>query len=166
VAPKKYAKWLDALAQPLEFTAYRDLSAVADRLQKNNARLARDQAMFLASHWAEVMPDGSARLTSDPRHKLPFPSVYRMEEVYAIWRAIVAPVLWVAATESDVPKWLGEHPEAEAGTDNLAGVRRRLAQVPGGVLVTVADAGHMLHHDQPEAVAAAIESFIAAAGAL
>ena len=36
----------------------------------------------------------------------------------------------------------------------LAGVRRRLARVPQGRLVTIADAGHMLHHDQPDAVAA------------
>jgi len=27
-------------------------------------------------------------------------------------------------------------------------------------LVTIADAGHMLHHDQPEAVARAIEAFL------
>jgi pimeloyl-ACP methyl ester carboxylesterase len=27
-------------------------------------------------------------------------------------------------------------------------------------LITVADAGHMLHHDQPAAVAAAIEAFL------
>jgi pimeloyl-ACP methyl ester carboxylesterase len=138
------------------------LRAVADRLQKNNPRLTREQALFLASHWAEVLPDGSARLASDPRHKLPFPSVYRMEEVYAIWHAIAAPVLWVAAMESDIPRWLNDHPEGEAAADDQAGVRRRLAQVPGGVLTTIADAGHMLHHDQPAAVAAAMEPFIAA----
>jgi pimeloyl-ACP methyl ester carboxylesterase len=27
--------------------------------------------------------------------------------------------------------------------------------------VTIPDAGHMLHHDQPEAVARALESFLA-----
>ena len=30
-----------------------------------------------------------------------------------------------------------------------------------GRLVTIADAGHMLHHDQPAAVAAAMEAFVA-----
>jgi pimeloyl-ACP methyl ester carboxylesterase len=69
----------------------------------------------------------------------------------------------MAAADSHIPAWLDRHPEGEAGTDTLAGVRRRLAQVPGGRLVTVADAGHMLHHDQPHAVAAAIEPFLAAA---
>ncbi len=161
LAPTKIAKWLDALADPPAFAPYRDLEAVADRLQRTNPRLSRDKARFLAAHWAEVLPDGSARLASDPRHKLPFPTVYRIEEVYAVWRAIVAPTLWVAAMESNIPQWLGDHPEGEGGVDNLAGVRRRIAHIPHARLVTVADAGHMLHHDRPDAVAALIEPFLA-----
>jgi pimeloyl-ACP methyl ester carboxylesterase len=165
MAPVKLAKWLDALADPPAFAPYRSLDAVADRLQRNNPRLARDKAMFLAGHCADEAPDGTARLASDPRHKLPFPTVYRLEEVYAVWRAIAAPVLWVAAADSDIPKWLNDHPEGEAGTDSLAGIRRRLAHVPRGRLATIADAGHMLHHDQPAAVAAVVEPFLAAAAA-
>jgi pimeloyl-ACP methyl ester carboxylesterase len=161
VAPRKFAAWLDALADLPGFAPYRNLGAVADRLQKNNPRLPRDKAVFLAAHWAEVARDGSARLTSDPRHKLPFPTAYRLEEVYAVWRNITAPTLWVAAADSRIPQWLNDHPEGEAGTDNLAGVRGRLTHVPNGRLVTIANAGHMLHHDQPDAVAAAIESFFA-----
>lgn len=161
LAPTKIAKWLDALADPPAFAPYRDLEAVADRLQKTNPRLSRDKARFLAAYWAEVLPDGSARLASDPRHKLPFPTVYRIEELYAVWRAIVAPTLWVAAMESNIPQWLGDHPEGEGGVDNLAGVRRRIAHIPHARLVTVADAGHMLHHDRPDAVAALIEPFLA-----
>lgn len=160
VAAAKLAKWLDALKDPPRFRAYRDLAAVADQLQKNNARLPRDKAEFLAGHWAKVRPEG-ARLNSDPRHKLPFPTVYRMEEVFAIWKRIVAPVLWVAATESFIPRWLGAHPEGEAGIDSLEGIRERLAQVPHGELVAIEAAGHMLHLDRPDAVAAAIEPFLA-----
>ncbi|TMH17976.1 MAG: alpha/beta hydrolase, partial [Betaproteobacteria bacterium] len=81
VAPAKFAKWLDALKEPPRFRPYPHLAAVADQLQKNNPRLAREKAEFLAAHWAKAQPDGSARLNSDPRHKLPFPTVYRMEEV-------------------------------------------------------------------------------------
>ena len=162
LAPDKFAKWLDALKQPPQFRPYRNLAAVADRLQENNPRLSRDKAEFLASHWAREQPDGSARLNSDPRHKLPFPTVYRMEEVLAIWKRISAPVLWVAATESFVPKWLRAHPEGEAGTDSLEGIRARLAQVPHGELATIDAAGHMLHLDRPDAVAAVIEPFLAA----
>jgi pimeloyl-ACP methyl ester carboxylesterase len=160
-APRKMAAWLDALAEPPQFRPYANLAAVADRLQKTNPRLPRDKAEFLAAHWAVVLPDGRAELVSDPRHKLPFPTVYRMEEIYAVWRNITAPALWIAAGESAIPHWLDRHPEGEIGTDGLAGVRRRLAHVRDGRLVTISDAGHMLHHDQPAAVAAQIEAFFA-----
>lgn len=160
-APGKYERWLDALKNPPAFRTYADLAAVADQLQKNNPRLARERAEFLAMHWARTQPGGSAALASDPRHKLPFPIVYRMEEVLAIWKRITAPVLWVAATESFIPRWLGTHPEGEAATDSLAGVRARLAHVPHGRMATIDEAGHMLHLDRPDAVAEAIEPFLA-----
>ena len=161
-APVKVAKWLDALGDPPAFRPYADLAAVANQLQKNNPRLPRDKAEFLAGHWAKAQADGTARLDSDPRHKLPSPTVYRMEEVIAVWKKITAPVLWVAATESFIPKWLGAHPEGEAATDGLASVRARIAHVPQGQLLSVDAAGHMLHLDRPDAVAAAIEPFLAA----
>lgn len=152
LAPEKLIKWLDALRDPPSFAPYPNLSAVADRLQKNNPRMTRDHADFLAGHWAEVLPDGSARLRSDPRHKLPFPTVYRTEEVRATWQRVSAPVLWVAASDSFVPRWLGE---------DQAGLERRVATFRDGRLTTIADAGHMLHHDQPASVAALIEPFLA-----
>jgi pimeloyl-ACP methyl ester carboxylesterase len=151
-APLKYAKWLDALRDPPAFAPYASLAAVADRLQKNNPRLARDTAEFLAAHWAESLPDGSARLVSDPRHKLPFPIVYRVEEVRAIWARVTAPVLWVGASDSFVLKWLGEGEN---------GLRERMRAIRDCRLVTIPQAGHMLHHDQPAAVAAVIEPFLA-----
>ena len=150
-APLKYAKWLDALRDPPAFAPYASLAAVADRLQKNNPRLSRDKAEFLAGHWAESLPDGSARLVSDPRHKLPFPIVYRMEEVRAVWARVTAPVLWVGASDSFVLTWLGEGEN---------GLRERLRAIRNCSLVTIPDAGHMLHHDQPAAVDAVIEPFL------
>jgi len=50
VAPDKIAKWLDALSDPPSFAPYPNIAAVADRLQKNNPRLPRDKADFLATH--------------------------------------------------------------------------------------------------------------------
>lgn len=159
VAPAKMAAWLDALAQPPMLAPYPDLAAVASRLQKNNPQLARDQAEFLAGEWAQALPDGSVRLRADPRHKLPFPTVYRMEEIEAVWRGIEVPVLWVEAAESHISKWLAggaDNPDADADAE----IARRMRNVPQATRVTVADAGHMLHHDQPQAVAAIVEKFV------
>ncbi|MBA3504815.1 MAG: alpha/beta hydrolase [Betaproteobacteria bacterium] len=155
-ASEKLTAWLDALAEPPAFAPYADFAAVADRLQKNNPRLARDRAAFLATHWAAQQADGSLRLRADPRHKLPFPTVYHLEEAFAIWRKIAAPTLWVAASESRIPKWLAK------GAGGAEEVARRMAHIPGARLVTIENAGHMLHHDQPEAVAAALEPFLGA----
>lgn len=153
-AAEKLTAWLDALADPPTLAPYADFAAVADRLQKNNPRLPRDRAVFLAAHWAEEQADGSVRLRADPRHKLPFPIVYRLEEAFAIWRKITAPTLWVAASESRIPTWLAKGPRGEEE------VARRMAHIARARLVTIANAGHMLHHDEPEAVAAALEAFL------
>jgi pimeloyl-ACP methyl ester carboxylesterase len=131
------------------------MAAVADRLQKTNPRLTRDKAEFLARHWAESLPDGSARLRADPRHKLPFPLTARMDDMYAVWRAIRAPVLWVRGAQSHIPHWLA------GGGDADAEIAQRFAHIPEGRLVSIADAGHMLHHDQPQAVARELEAFLA-----
>ena len=152
--------WLDALQRLPSFTPYASFEAVAARLMKNDPRLSPDKAAFLARHWAAGHADGTVRLTSDPRHKLPFPTVYRLEETFAIWRCIRARTLWVAAEDSHIPRWLNAHPEGEGATDSMAGVRKRMAHVPGATLAVVPDAGHMLHHDQPQAVARAIEGFL------
>jgi pimeloyl-ACP methyl ester carboxylesterase len=158
-APQKLAAWLDALATPPTLSSYADLSAVADRLQRNNPRLPRDKALVLAGAWAAMHPDGRAYLRADPRHKLPFPAVYRMEEIIAIWQAVEAPVLWVGAAESTIPRWLAPEGDPEAE------IARRIGHVKHSERVTIADAGHMLHHDQPVATAQAIEAFLARVGA-
>lgn len=159
-APEKFAAWLDALHDAPAFAPYDSFEAVAARLMRNDARLAADKAAFLARHWAAEGPDGKVRLTSDPRHKLPFPIVYRLEEVFAVWQRIEARTRWIAAAESHIPAWLDRHPEGEGATDSLAGIRKRLAHIRGATLVTIPDAGHMLHHDQPAAVAREIEAFL------
>jgi pimeloyl-ACP methyl ester carboxylesterase len=153
-APAKLAAWLDALAHPPVLAPYPNLGAVADRLQKNNPRLPRDKAELLAAEWAEALPGGGARLRADPRHKLPFPTVYRMDDIEAIWREVRAPVLWVGADESKIPQWLA------GGGDARAEIARRMRNVPQATFVSVPDAGHMLHHDQPRAVAGIVERFI------
>jgi pimeloyl-ACP methyl ester carboxylesterase len=61
-------------------------------------------------------------------------------------------VLWVDAAESETLKRLGlseaQHAERRQTFSNLK-------------YETVKDAGHMLHHDQPEEVARLIEAFLA-----
>ncbi len=99
-----------------------------DRLQKTNPRLPRDKAEFLARHWAQLLPDGTARLRADPKHKLPFPTTTRMDDVYAVWGAIAAPVLWVAAAESHIGRWLAGGGDADGAAEVGAALRARPAR--------------------------------------
>src|SRR5207302_10012904 len=115
-----------ALSDPPSVSPYPSHAGVAARLQTKKPRVPRDKADFLATHWAEVLPDGSARLTSDPRHKLPFPHVCRMEEVLAIWRRATSPVLWIGAQDSFVLKWLAGVRD-ESKSDVEAELKRRMA---------------------------------------
>jgi pimeloyl-ACP methyl ester carboxylesterase len=152
-APKRYALWLDELHQGSGFRPYPDFGALADRLQKNNPRLARARAEFLARHWGREMPDGRVLLRGDPAHKIVNPVLYRYEEARACWSQASAPVLWVDAAESETLKRVGLSAEQYA---------ERRAAFRDLRYVTVQGAGHMLHHDQPEEVARLIEEFLLA----
>ena len=127
---------------------------VAARLRKNNPRLAPDKAAWLAPHWSEQRDDGRWHILGDAAHKLVNPVLYRVEEVLAGWRRIEAPVLWVEGADTDVTKfWGNRYPRAD--------FEARLAQVPRVERLLLEDCGHMLHHDQPAAVAARLRTFLA-----
>ena len=148
-APRRYARWLDELHVPPRLRPYESFAALADRLRANNPRLSRERADFLARHWGKESEHGVV-LRSDPTHKVVNPVLYRQDEVRACWQAVTAPVLWVEAAESDALKRVGLDPAAHA--ERRAAFRDlRHVVVPG--------AGHMLHHDQPEAVARLLEEF-------
>lgn len=152
-APARYARWLDELRDAKGFRPYASFAALADRLQKDNSRLTRERAEFLARHWGRETPEGRVELRGDPAHKIVYPVLYRYEEARACWREVTAPVLWVDARES---KSL-----ARVGLDEAQYAERRAA-FRSLRYATVEDAGHMLHHDQPEALASLIEDFLSA----
>lgn len=150
-APRRYTRWLDELRERPGLRPYESFAVLADRLQKNNPRLARERAEFLARHWGREAQDGSVLLRGDPRHKIVNPVLYRYEEVRACWEQVAAPVLWVDANESEGLKRMGISPEQYA---------ERRAAFRNLRYVTVQNAGHMLHHDRPEEVARLIEGFL------
>lgn len=155
-APGRYAKWLDELRTPPAMRGYADLGEVAARLQKTNPRLSNARAAFLAGHWAAQNADGLWEILGDPAHKMTNPLLYQAEEVLACWRRIAAPVLWVEAEHTDMWRWMGPKEQARAEID------RRLGMLLDVTPHMMPDAGHMLHHDQPERLARMIEDFLAA----
>ncbi|MDQ1923783.1 alpha/beta fold hydrolase [Massilia pseudoviolaceinigra] len=154
-APRRYAKWLDEMREPPSLRTYPSQAAVAARLQKTNPRLSDARAQFLSQHWSARNNAGEWEILGDPNHKKPTPLGYQVEEVMACWSAITAPVLWVEAEDTNMWQWMGPREEARIEVD------RRLGHLKTVTTRMMADAGHMLHHDQPEALAAMVEAFLA-----
>ena len=150
-APKRYARWLQELRDPPRLRPYKNFSDLAERLRSGNKRLSPERAQFLARHWGREAEDGSVVLRGDPAHKIVNPLLYRYEEVRACWQQVSAPVLWVDAAESETL--------ARMRMDAAEQAERRAA-FRALQYVRLPDAGHMLHHDQPEALARLIEGFL------
>jgi pimeloyl-ACP methyl ester carboxylesterase len=153
-APRRYAKWLDELREPTQLRPYDSVEAVAERLRKTNPLLPADKAAWLAPHWSRQSDDGSWEILGDPAHKRVNPMLYRVDEVLECWKQIRAPLLWVDGDRTDIEKWWGHrYPRSEFD--------QRLAVVAQVEHHRLSPAGHMLHHDQPEALAARLEQFLA-----
>jgi len=152
-APARYAKWLEEVATPQGFRDYESFEALASRLRRSNPRLSGARALFLAQHWGMAAPDGTVRLRSDPAHKRVNPVLYRIDEARACWRRVAAPVLWVEGAQSETRARL------RIDGEDYASRKRDFARLSER---TLPDAGHMLHHDQPEALARLIEEFLRA----
>ena len=160
-APGRLVQWLDELRQhregAIDLKPYADASAVADRLVKTNPRLARDKAEWLARHWARPDAQGQWRILGDAAHKIINPYLYRVEEAQEIFKRIDAPVLAVEASDDSLTQWW-------KGKYTLEEYHQRLQAVANHRIARIEDAGHMLHHDQPKALANIMEMFLTSEG--
>ena len=150
-APNRYARWLDQLQKGARLRDYGSFDELAGRLRSNNSRLTPERSLFLAQHWGKANEDGRVALRADPAHKLINPVLYRLEEARACWRGITAPVLWIEGETSQ---------NASALRMSAADRDSRKKSFSNLVARTIPDSGHMIHHDQPELVAAVIEDFL------
>ena len=158
-APGRYAKWIAELKAfhrgEMALRTYEDVDGVARRLMKTNRRLGADQAQWLARHWARQEADGQWHILGDAAHKIVNASLFRVDEVLEIYKAIRCPVLSVEASDDSLGQWW-------KGRYTLAEYHERLKSVSDMRIGRIADAGHMLHHDQPAALARLIEDFLPA----
>ncbi|WP_374356704.1 alpha/beta fold hydrolase [Limnohabitans sp.] len=156
-APGRLGQWLDELRQlrqgEMALKPYADLDAVAARLTKTNPRLDVDKATWLARHWAQADASGQWRILGDAAHKIINPSLYRVEEALEIYKRISAQVLAVEASDDSLSQWW-------KGKYTLEEYHERLKSVPQVKVARIEDAGHMLHHDQPQALARLLEDFL------
>ena len=156
-APGRFAKWMDELKSlhkgELALKPYADVDGVARRLMRTNPRLPADKADWLARHWASPDAQGQWNILGDAAHKIVNAQLYRVDEVLEIYQRISAPMLAIEASDDSLSKWW-------QGKYTLAEYHERLKFVPQVSTAVIQDAGHMLHHDQPEQLARLIEGFL------
>lgn len=146
-------RWLqEQVSEVRPRKAYTSVTDFARKLMANNPRLTQDQADFLATEFSIHAADGSVIPALDPYQRLKPPPQFDAEDFKRLWKSITAPVLLLIANESFLLKQFSIAPhelDERIGAFSHINVHR------------VDDAGHNLHHDQPEQVAQRLEAFMA-----
>ena len=148
---KQLSHWLSAVFDAPEMRGYQNHDALSRRLMSVNPRLTEARAAFLARALSYVRPDGQIAMACDPWHKVPSPTMYRVEDALSSWQRISAPVLMLMADQGFIHQRFENDP---------AELQRRLQCFKDRQVVTVTDAGHNVQHDQPEQVARALDQFL------
>ena len=149
--PGLVAGWLDSLRALPAARRYANLEDLAAALLRANPRLPLANARFLARAWTRPVP-GGFEILADPRQQLRTPIRYARADVEGCWANAIAPQLVLYGMES-------AHADNVLGTDGLARMRQL---IPSLTVESIAESGHMLLHEQPQRVAAAIKRFAAA----
>ncbi len=145
-APALMEEWIRGVRRTKRKTPFRMKSweDAAARLRAYNARLSRDFSLHLARHGTRRERDGGYVWKFDPIHRTRTPLPFYLEQARAFWSRIPCPALRVHGSESPFHWDDAENRES----------------IPGAVTAVVPGAGHMVHHDQPDALARVIREFI------
>ena len=150
-APGRYERWLSELLDPPQGTRYESVAQLAESLLQRNAKLTRPRAEFIARAWSRDVPDesGAVSLRFDPRHRIVNPVLFRRDEAEACWARMTIPMLLLRAERSEFLARLGDD----------GSIERVRAQFRTARLVSLPEAGHSMHHEDPQTVARHIVDF-------
>lgn len=147
-APGRMEKWLSEMRalghkKPRE---YASLEEAAQRLQRSNPLLKPDLALKLACWGTRQNSHGRWIWKFDPLHRTSAPQPFYAGQALEFFRRIQCPVLLVQGKQS-----------RQAPRPDL---QQRLAAIAHHTRMVIEDAGHMIHHDNPEALAEAVVEFL------
>lgn len=151
-APPRVRQWLAELKNSPALRDYDSFETLGTVIRRRHPRISAERAAFIARQWAQIDAGGRVQLLGDPRHRRVNPVLYKREDSEALWREITAPVLLLLGEESDLL--------AKLGADGTPQALR--TAMPTAEIATVPGAGHLLHFEQPERVAALVEAFLEA----
>jgi pimeloyl-ACP methyl ester carboxylesterase len=144
--PERVRAWVSDLARVAERAPRRvTLDAATRRLERGFMHFSTAAARYMAEHGTR--PDDDARVWKfDPLHQTQSPQPYYVAQARAFWRRVTCPVLYIDG--SDTPLGL---PAAD--------LAERL-QILRAQRLTIANAGHHPHLEQPEMFAKAVLAFL------
>ena len=148
-APGRLRSWLDQVKSVPVLKDYESVEQLAGVIRFRYPRFTEAQSDFVARAWS-APADARVRLLGDARHRWVNPVRYAREDAEACWREVKAPVLMVVGDESKYLALLGPDASDTAFRANMPHVR--IEHIPG--------AGHMLHIEQADRVAALVEDFL------
>jgi pimeloyl-ACP methyl ester carboxylesterase len=146
---KRITEWVSQLDKIAERKnrVFHSVAEAAERISAHNTRLTSEQALHLASHGVRQSADGTYSWKFDEYQSARAPYRLSPNEHAVLWSRISCPTLLLRGDESFLPE-----PEA-------AGVLTHFRKAD---LVTVAGAGHWLHHDKLGEVLKVLHPFLAA----
>jgi pimeloyl-ACP methyl ester carboxylesterase len=147
-APHRMGKWLEEVRQmdQKKATEYSTREDAARRFMRQNARLEPKTALHLA-HWGmKQTKKGTWIWKFDPLHRTTSPQPFYAEQALEFLCRIQCPALLIWGKES-----------AQSPRPDL---KQRLKAVTQRTLVEIPQAGHMVHHDNPEELARVVMRFL------
>jgi pimeloyl-ACP methyl ester carboxylesterase len=147
-APPRMERWLaEVKAVPQrKVVEYATLEKAAERLRRKNPRLKPELALELARSGMKRTDGGKWVWKFDPLHRTIAPQPFYSGQAVEFFRRIQCPVLIVDGAKSrQTPR-----PDLE----------ERLSALLDRSHAEIEDAGHMVHHDNPEGLAQAVAAFL------
>ncbi len=147
-APKRMATWIFEVHQRgrNHFRQYTSVEAGARQLQQTNPRLTAEAALDLAAAGMKQNGAGKWVWKFDPLHRTAAPQPFYTAQALEFLRRIQCPVLIVDGNLSHQT----QRTDKQARYDAI--VRREH--------VVIDNAGHMVHHDNPEKLAEVVAAFL------
>jgi pimeloyl-ACP methyl ester carboxylesterase len=128
---------------------YHTLDEAVQRMQEANTHLSPEMARHLAEHGVRRHEDGSYTWKFDNYVRMHSPYEFMIDDARELWNQIRVPVLLIRGDKSGA-----KDPERDGKASAFHDYRS----------IQVADAGHWVHHDQPDEFLAVLRPFLRGEG--